>query len=81
MVVIGGGRVAECHPGSWGKGRGKGRPADAGRADGPEQVARARCAPCARARRPPSSIDTQVGGVVVYARGWPAGTFRSAKFK
>jgi len=48
-VVIGGGRVAERHPLSCGKGRGKGRPADAGRADGPEQVARARCAPCARA--------------------------------
>jgi len=47
VVVIGGGRVAKCHQDSWGKGRGKARPVDAGRADGPEQVVRARFAPCA----------------------------------
>jgi len=32
-------------------------------------------------RRAPSSIHTQVGGVVAYARGWPAGTFPSAEYK
>uniref|UniRef100_A0A2S2QPY7 Uncharacterized protein n=1 Tax=Sipha flava TaxID=143950 RepID=A0A2S2QPY7_9HEMI len=46
--------------------RGEGMARRYRRANGPEQVARARCTPCVLARRrQPSSIDIQVGGVSI----------------